>query len=84
MSQAIKDPSRTAGEFWRRNGRNILSFHKVFLVNWLEQVFDIGGDILGGVPKPFTPPEATPTGTACERYEFDLIEIKRKLDDSSG
>ena len=59
-------------------------FHKVFLVNWLEQVLILVVIVLGGVPKPFTPPEATPTGTACERYEFDLIEIKRKLDDSSG
>ena len=48
-------------------------------MNWLEQVLILVVDILGGVPKPFTPPEATPTGTACERYEFDLIEIKRKL-----
>jgi hypothetical protein len=39
---------------------------------------------LGGVAEPFTPVEATPTGTDCERFEFDLIEIKRKLDDSSG
>ena len=45
--------------------------------------FDIGAVLTGGT-QPHTPPEATPTGTVCERFEFDLIEIKRKLDKSSG
>ena len=70
MSQAIKDPSRTAGEFGEEMAETILSFPQGFFGELVGAGFDIGGDILGGVPKPFTPPEATPTGTACERYEF--------------
>ena len=84
LSQAIKDPSRTAAEFGEEMGDTILSFPQGFFGSLVGAGFDIGGDILGGVPQPFTPPEATPTGTECERFEFDLLEIKRKLDDSSG
>ena len=84
ISQAIKDPSRTAAEFGEEMGDTILAFPQGFFGSLVGAGFDIGGDILGGVPQPFTPPEATATGTECERFEFDLIEIKRKLDDSSG
>jgi len=84
ISQAIKDPSRTAGEFGEEMGDTILAFPQGFFGSLAGAGFDIGGDILGGVAEPFTPPEATPTGTNCERFEFDLLEIKRKLDDSSG
>ena len=38
ISQAIKDPSRTAGEFGEEMAETILSFPKGFLANWLEQV----------------------------------------------
>jgi len=84
ISQAVKNPSQTADAFGSEMAETILSFPKGFFGELVGAGFDIGGDILGGVPEPFTPPEATPTGTNCERFEFDLIEIKRKLDDSSG
>lgn len=77
VSQAVKDPSRTAAEFGEEMGDTILAFPQGFFGAIAGAGFDIGGDILGGVPQPFTPPEATPTGTNCERFEFDLIEIKK-------
>jgi len=84
ISQAIKDPSRTAAEFGEEMGDTILALPQGFFGSLAGAGFDIGGDILGGPVEPDTPAEATPTGTACERFEFDLIDIKRKLDDSSG
>jgi len=84
ISQAIKDPSKTAEEFGEEMAETIVSLPAGFFGELVSTGFDIGGDILGGPVEPFTPAEATPTGTACERFEFDLIEIKRKLDDSSG
>ena len=84
ISQAIKDPSKTAEEFGVEMAETIVSLPAGFFGELVSTGFDIGGDILGGPVEPFTPAEATPTGTVCERFEFDLIEIKRKLDKSSG
>ena len=88
ISQAIKDPSKTADEFGQELGDTILSFPKGFFSSLASTGADIGGDLLGGVVEPFTSVEAVEAtgagGTLCERFEFDLIEIKRKLDGASG
>ena len=84
ISQAIKDPSKTAEEFGEEMAETIVSLPAGFFGELVSTGFDIGGDILGGPVEPFTPAEATPTGTACERFEFDLAEIKKKLDGASG
>ena len=88
ISQAIKDPSKTAGEFGQEMADTILAFPEGFFSSLASTGADIGGDILGGVPKPFTSTEAVVAaggaGTDCERFEFDLAEIKKKLDGASG
>jgi len=84
VSQAVKDPSKTANEFGEEMGDTILAVPQGFFSAIASAGFDIGADALGGAPSPFTPPEATRTGTLCERYEADLVEVKRKLDTSEG
>ena len=39
MSQAIKDPSRTAGEFGEEMAEHFIVSTKVFLVNWFGARF---------------------------------------------
>jgi len=84
VSQAIKDPSKTAEELGKEGAEVLLGVPAGFFGELVSTGADIGADILGGPAEPFTPAEATRTGTVCERYESDLIEIKRKLDKSSG
>ena len=88
ISQAIKDPSKTADEFGQELGDTILAFPAGFFSSLASTRADIGGDLLGGVPEPFTSEEAVQAtgaaGTKCERFEFDLVEIKKKLDGASG
>ena len=89
ISQAIKDPSKTAEEFGEEMGDTILGLPAGLLSSLASAGFDIGADALGGVPTPFTSTETVyATGvsepTTCDRFEFDLIEIKRKLDTAKG
>jgi len=90
VSQAIKDPSATAEEFGEEMGDTILALPSGFVSSLATAGFDIGADILNpGGAKPTTSAEAVhATGvsspTVCDRFEFDLIEIKRKLDGSKG
>jgi len=90
ISQAIKDPSKTADEFGQEMGDTILAFPAGFFSSLASTGANIGADILApGGAQPFTSVETVEaTGktqvTVCDRYDFDLIEIKRKLDGASG
>ena len=90
ISQAIKDPSKTAAEFGQEMGDTILALPSGFFSSLATAGFDIGADILNpGGAKPTTTAETVAaTGvsapTICDQYEFDLIEIKRKLDTAKG
>jgi len=83
ISAAAKDPQDTANELGETMMDTILELPKGAYGAIAQSGFDLGAVLTGGA-QPHTPPEATPTGTVCERYEFDLVEIKRKLDRSSG
>jgi hypothetical protein len=83
VSQAAKDPEDTANELGETIMDTLLEIPKGAYGAIAAQGFDLGAILTGGT-QPHTPPEATPTGTVCERFEFDLVEIKRKLDKSSG
>jgi len=89
ISQAIKDPSKVAEEFGEEMGDTILALPAGFFSSLAATGFDVGADVIGGAPEPFTSTEtvfATGVGapTLCDRFEFDLIEIKRKLDTAKG
>jgi len=79
ISEAIKDPSKVAEDIGEEGAEILLAIPTGFLGELISRGADIGADILGGQKEPFTPPEATPTGTVCERFTSDLIEIDRKL-----
>jgi len=79
ISEAIKDPSKVAEDIGEEGAEIVLGIPTGFFGELVTTGADIGADILGGPAEPFTPAEATPTGTACERFEFDLLEIDRKL-----
>jgi len=83
LSGAAKDPEGTSHELGETMMDTILAFPSGAYGAIAGSGLDIGAILTGGT-QPHTPPEATPTGTVCERFEFDLIEIKRKLDKSSG
>ena len=82
VSQAVKDPEDVGHELGETILETILAIPKGAYGAIAAEGLDIGAILTGGA-EPFTPVEATPTGTVCERYEFDLLEIKRKLDKSS-
>jgi len=90
ISQAIKDPSKTANEFGEEMGDTILALPEGFFSSLASAGFDVGADIFQtGGSQPFTSTETVhATGVAqptiCDRFEFDLIEIKRKLDGATG
>ena len=90
ISQAIKDPSKTANEFGEEMGDTILALPEGFFSSLASAGFDVGADIVQpGGAQPFTSAETVhATGVAqptiCDRFEFDLIEIKRKLDGATG
>jgi len=90
VSQAIKDPSATAEEFGEEMGDTILALPVGLIDSLASAGFDLGADILDPRgAKPTTSAETVAaTGvsapTICDQYEFDLIEIKRKLDGAKG
>ena len=90
MRDHCQDPSKTAGEFGEEMGDTILAFPAGFFSSLASTGANIGADILApGGAQPFTSVEAVEaTGktqvTVCDRYGFDLVEIKRKLDGASG
>jgi len=79
ISEAIKDPSKVAEDIGEEGAEILLAIPTGFFGELVTRGADIGADILGGPAEPFTPAEATPTGSVCERYTSDLIEIDRKL-----
>lgn len=79
ISEAIRDPSKVAEDIGEEGAEILLGIPTGFLGELITRGADIGADILGGQKEPFTPAEATPTGTVCERFTSDLIEIDRKL-----
>jgi len=90
ISQAVRDPAKTAEEFGEDMGDTILALPAGFFSALAAAGFDAGADIVQpGGAQPFTSTETVyATGVAeptiCDRYEFDLIEIKRKLDGAAG
>ena len=90
VSQAIKDPSATAEEFGEEMGDTILALPVGFFDSLASAGFDLGADILDprGAKPTTTAETVAATGvsapTICDQYEFDLIEIKRKLDTAKG
>jgi len=82
-SAAAKDPEKTSHDLGETLMDTLLALPKGAYGAIAAQGFDIGAILTGGT-QPHTPPEATPTGTVCERFEFDLIDIKRLLDKSEG
>ena len=82
-SQAAKDPEDTANQLGETLMDTLLAIPKGAYGAIAAEGFDVGAILTGGTT-PHTPAEATPTGTVCERFEFDLIDIKRLLDKSSG
>ena len=71
-------------------GDTILALPEGFFSSLASAGFDVGADIVQpGGAQPFTSAETVhATGVAqptiCDRFEFDLIEIKRKLDGATG
>lgn len=88
ISQAIKDPEKTAGEFGEDMANTILALPKGFFSGIVSEGFDIGQLVTGG-PQPYTSNEAAeaagiPQPTQCDRFNMDLVEIKKQLDSASG
>ena len=81
ISQAIKDPVATADDFGEAMADTVLALPSGFFGGVVGAGFGLGQDILGGVVEPFTTTEGL---TRCERFENDLVLIKRKLDKSKG
>jgi len=80
-SQAIKDPVATANDFGEVMADTILALPTGFFGGVAGAGFGLGQDILGGVTEPFTQLEGL---TRCEKFERDLVLVKRKLDKSKG
>ena len=89
ISQAVKNPSATAEAFGAETADTILAFPQGFFSSLASAGFGLGADALGGIVTPFTSIETVKAAgiekpTICNRFEFDLIDIKKKLDKSSG
>ena len=73
----------------RKWGDTILALPAGFFSSLASAGFDVGADILGNGDQPTTSLETVQaTGvsapTLCQRYEFDLIDIKKILDGAEG
>lgn len=90
ISSAIRDPSAVADEFGEEMAETVLATGEGLLGELASAGFEAAADVLQpGGAAPFTSTETVhATGVAqptiCDRYEFDLIEIKRKLDGKAG
>ena len=84
ISQAIKDPSKTAGEFGEEMAETLIALPSGFFTEIVGAGFSVGEDIVGPA-QPSTPAEGPYIDyTRCQRFELDLVDIKRKLDQASG
>lgn len=85
VTEAVKNPSGTADEFGEEMGDTILAIPSGFYSAIAGAGFETGANILGGVPTPFTSAETVhATGvdapTLCDRFQFDLLEIHKKME----
>lgn len=84
ISQAIKDPSKTADEFGEEMAETLIALPTGFFTEIVGAGFSVGEDIVGPA-QPSTPAEGPYVDfTRCQRFEIDLVDIKRKLDNSKG